>query len=246
MHSPKGWMAGLMALAVGIFLLASPPQATATFELSLQEDGGPVNVVAFGPSFTPIFATSSTFGDYIVTFFSAAASDGAGGSNLLSAATRIQSMSTATHTLNLIVSNTDYTLPAASTLTVQSGMGGTYGAEAGFTAAAAFQMWADAGNNLRAIPGTFTNGLQTANPASGNGTTFDTGLDPAGSFARTGNYSITDRTSIRTTGLGDVNYASHVLVSTNPVKVPEPGTTTLLIMGIGSGLLALFTGRRHS
>ena len=242
MQSRKGWLAALIAVALGSFLLASPPQASATLELALQENGGPISVVAFGPSFTPVSASSSPFGDYIVTFFSAVAGNGAGGSNLLSSTTQIASTSTATNTLKLFVSNTDYTLPAGSPLLVMSGMGGTYGAGAGFTGAATFQMWADAGNGLLAIPGTFTDGLQTANPASANATAFDTGVDPTGSFTKSGNFSVTTETTITTTGQGVTNYANGVLLRP---RVPEPGTTTLLILGIGSGLLALFTGVRR-
>jgi len=63
------------------------------------------------------------------------------------------------------------------------------------------------------------------------------GADPTGHFApSTGPY---------------VHYPNHDLGSlrpdpvADPQSVPEPGTTTLLIMGIGSGLLALFTGVRR-
>jgi hypothetical protein len=240
MRSATGGGRAVLILAVALWgvLLGFPPPAHATFELALSEDGVAPTVVMSGPSFGPVTTGAVTFGDYIVTFFSAVASNGAGGSNLLSSTTRVESTSTGTHTLALLVSNQDYTLPAGSPLAVQSGMGGTYGAEAGFTGGAVFQMWADAGNGLLTIPGTFSNGLQPATPASGSGMSFDTGVDPKGTFTRSGSFSLTDRTIITTTGLGDANYANHVLVS----KTPEPGTTTLLLMGLGAGLVALVSG----
>jgi hypothetical protein len=229
----------LTALAIGLFGLGAPPQASASFVLALQEDGGPITTVFTGSSFNPVTA-SVTFGNFNYTFFSATAFDGTGGSNLMTSTTQVSSLSVDTHTLTMWVSNQDYTLPADTLLSVRSGMGGTYGASPNFTAGATFQMWADANNGLLTTPVPFTNGLQTAIPASGNSVTFDTGVDPAGIFTRlAGPYSVTTAVSITATGLGDMNYATHVRLA----AVPEPG---LLLIGLmGSGLLGLFIGVRR-
>lgn len=239
MRNSRGWLACMMAVGVGILVLGSPPMASADFVLALQQDGGVITPVATGPSFTPLTA-SGILGDFAYTFFSATGENSATGSNLLSSTTQIRSLSADTHTLNMYVSNTDYTLPADLELAVRSGMGGTYGAEQNFTAGATFQMWADAANGLLSMPVPFTNGLQVAIPPTGNSTTFDTGPDPTGIFTRlAGPYSLTTLTRITTTGLGDMNYATHVLVA----AVPEPG---LLLIGLmGAGLMGLYIGARR-
>ena len=243
MRRRTGWVIGLMALAIGSCVLGFPPPASAYFVLALQEDGGPITPVVTGASFSPVTA-SGTFGNFGYTFFSAVAYNGACGSGLLSATTQITSRSAGTHTLNLYVSNQDYTLPADTLLAVRSSMGGTYGAEPGFTAGATFQMWADAANGSLTMPVSFTNGLQVAFPTSGNAVTFGTGADPTGIFTRgDGPFSVTDMVSITTTGLGDVNYSTHVNV--NPTPVPEPSTLLLLATGL-AGLGGVAWRRRKS
>ena len=144
MRNPKGWLVCVMAVAIGLGVLGSPPRASADFVLALAQDGGPLTVVATGPSFNPVFA-SGTFGNYTYSFFSAVATDSTLDSNLLSSTTQIQSLTAAPHTLSLYVSNQDYLLPADTLLTVRSGLGGTYGSTPGFIGAATFQMWSDAG-----------------------------------------------------------------------------------------------------
>jgi len=240
MGTRNGWVIGLMALAIGLFGLGAPPQASANFVLALQQDGGAIVEVANVASFSPVQATG-TFGDFQYAFFSATAFNGAGGSNLLTSTTQISSLTAGTHTLNMYVSNQDYTLPASDLLTVRSGMGGTYGSAPDFIGGATFQMWADQNNGSLTMPVPFTNGLQVAIPASGNSVTFDTGTDPIGIFTRlAGPYSVTQMVSLTMTGIGDMNYSTHVRLS---AAVPEPG---LLLIGLmGSGLLGLFLGVRR-
>ncbi len=230
-----------MALAIGIFVFGSPPKAAALFQLALEEPGVlGLTVVASGASFGPQIAVplTGTFGDFGYSFFSATANNGAGGSNLLSSVTEINSLTPGTHVLNLYVTNQDYTLTAGPQLSVTSDMGGTYGSEPGFTGSATFRMWADAGNGLFTIPGTFSNGLQTTTPASGGGVAFMTGT-PTGVFTRgAGPYSLTQRTTLTLTGVGDVNYSTHVRLT----SVPEPEMPLIMLM---VGLLGLFLGVRR-
>jgi len=241
MRSPKGWMAWLMAVVIGIFVLGSPPKASASFVLAAQEDGGVISTVLTLPSFTPV-TFSATFGDYDFTFFSAVATNNAGGSNLLSTTTAITATDAGTHTLSLFVSNQDYTLPLGPNLTLTTGMGGTYGSEPGFTGGATFQAWVDNGNGLLNIPGTFSNGLQVAIPASGNAVTFSTGADPVGTFTRgAGPYSLTTQTTFTTTGEGDVNYSNHADVRQIQISTPEPEMPLIMLI---VGLLGLFLGVR--
>jgi len=216
----------LVGLMVCGLLVAGP--AMAAVQLALQEDAGAFTVVTSDADFTPL-TFSGVFGDYTVTIFGATANNAAGGSNLLSSVVEVSSNVATQHTLHLFVTEQGYTLPTGPSLVVQSGMGGTYGAEDGFTGAATFRMWADSNNGLFTIPGTFSNGLQVANPASGNGTTFDTGADPTGIFTRgAGAFSLTTRADFTTIGIGDMNSATHVLVTQ---AVPEP--LSLLLLGLG-------------
>jgi hypothetical protein len=242
MRSAKGRLACWMALAIGIFVLGSSHKASAigVFELYAQEDLGPVNLVASVPAGGPPFNSVTGSGatpDYAFIFFGATATNGAGGSNLLSSTTAILSTSPAPHTLNLFVSNQDYTLPVGPTLSVESGMGGTIGTEPGFSATATFRMWADDANGLLTIPGTFSNGLQ---PAILLGTTFDTGT-VTGQFTRgAGPFSLTDRVTFMTNGIGDFNFSTHIRLAA--VSTPEPNAT--LIMSV-IGVLGLFLGVRR-
>ena len=242
MRCPKGWLACLMVVAIGIFVLGSPPKASATFQLALQEDGGAITPVVTNASFAIPTSFAGVFGDYTISSFAAEANNNAGGSNLLSTTLSVVANSAATHTLRMFVSNQDFTLPAGPLLTVMSDMGGTYGFETGFTGSATFQIWADSGNGLNTIPGTFSNGLQPTTPASGNGVAFTTGT-ASGLFTRgAGPYSLTTRTNITTTGVGDVNYVTHLRVTAAPVSVPEPETPLIMLM---VGILGLFIGVRR-
>ena len=188
-----------------------------TLMISLQEpgfDGGagvgnPV-VEMTSSDFTATSFTG-TYGDFKVTFFGASSDNGATKSDLLSATTSVQNIGLSTATLNLIVFQNDYTLPAGSPLVVESGMGGSMNAGTTLSPTNIFQAFASSTNNTTFD---FTNGPQTATQ---NVSTFDTG-STTGLFSPTvGNLQQHPSTaSINLNAGGKINFSSHVNVGPGP------------------------------
>jgi hypothetical protein len=238
LHRPIRINKGLLALATltAVFLLGTPQSARASLNIYLQEDAGPISLVGTAADFTSVSFTG-TFGDFSVTIQGASSLNSAPLSNLLNSTNSVVNNSTATHTLHVWASQNNYTLPAGTPLSVESGLGGSVNNPT-VTLTNIFQAYADKNNNLLGTPAPgaaitdFTNGPQTALQT---GTTFDTG-SAVGSFTRTGNYSLTSEANIQLTGGGSIGFQSHV----NVRPVPEPSTMALAGLGalglIGYGL----------
>jgi len=227
----------LAAVLAGIVLLGAPQSARAGFlNLYLQEDGGPIILVASSPgpvvSFTGDFSIggASVFGsggDFSVAAFGGFKNNAAVKSSLLESTTSVVNNTGSTHTLHLWVSANDYTLPVGSPLVVESSLGGSVD-QGTLTLTNIFQAYADKNNNLLPF-GTsitdFTNGSQSATM---NGTSFDTG-SAAGLFTRTGDYSLTSVTNFELSGGSTANFSSHVNVT---AVVPEPATVVLALIAL--------------
>jgi hypothetical protein len=223
----------LAAALVGAVVLGAPTRARAEFALFLQEagvNGGQITQVASGADFAGAMF-NGTYGDFKVSFLGGAADNGATLSDLLSSTTAVTNTSGTTKTLNLWVSQNNYTLPAGSLLAGESGLGGS-GTNGTLGLTGIFQAYADANNNLLAkdtLTGgaavtDFTNGPQNATPT---GTTFDTG-SAIGLFTRTGPYSLTSVASITLSAGGTINYADHV----NVTSVPAPAGVVLALTAL--------------
>ena len=101
-----------------------------TLLLSLQEagvNGGAPTVVATAADFTTL-SYSGTYGDFKVTVFGGASDNDPTLSDLLSSTTKVQNIGASAATLNMTVFQDNYTLPAGSPLTVESGLGGSVNA----------------------------------------------------------------------------------------------------------------------
>ena len=186
-----------------------------TLSLSLQEagvNGGAPTVVDTEADFTAVSFTG-TYGDFKVTLFGGSSDNGATESDLLSSSTSVQNIGASTATLKLIVFQSDYTLPAGSPLSVESGMGGSVNAGT-LSLSNIFQAFASSTNNATFD---FTNGPQTATPA---GSTFQTG-SVTGLFNRTvGNpFTLSSNIAINLSAGGKINHSDHVNArppATNP------------------------------
>jgi hypothetical protein len=215
-----------MAVLTAGLLIGTAAPARATFELSLQEDGGAITQVATGADFTPL-TFSGTFGDFAVTFFGATSTNSATLSDIMSSTTTVLNSSGMTHTLAFYVSQQDFTLPTSTSLNVESGLGGSL-------VAGTYQAYADQNNNLNGTSD-FTNGLQTATLI---GATFATG-SANGLFTRIAGspYSLTSVATFTLDGSVSTTFADNV----NVTAVPAPAgmvlaLTSLPFLGIGAWL----------
>jgi hypothetical protein len=199
--------------------------------LALQEagvNGGALTVVATAADFTSVSFTG-TYGDFKVTISGGSSDNGASLSDLLSSATSVRNLSGTSKTLNVWVSQTDYTLPAGSPLSVESGLGGSVNPDAvGLTNV--FQAYADKNNNLFGTSD-FTNGPQSA---TRTGATFVTG-SATGLFNRTVGdpFSLSGHVAITLTGGGQVNFSGHVNTTATVHNVPTVVLNAPTILSVG-------------
>ena len=196
----------LVALGVMGIVALGAGSASADFEIYAQQDGvngGAVILLASGADFTSALF-DGTYGDFTLTIFGAASSNGAAQSNLLEAALSIRNNSTDSKTLHLYASQTDYTLPAENLLDVSSGLGGTV-IEGDLSGTGVFQAYADRNNTLRGLAD-FTTGAQAVDF---DGSSFDTGT-ASGLFDRIDGspFSLTSVVTATISGGGAGNFSS--------------------------------------
>jgi len=202
-----------------------PSMAGASTIFMLSEDGGAYTTIATGPSLSSQ-SGSGTFGDFTFKIVGVSTDNSLTLSDLLSSTTSITNNSSASHSISVLVSSQDYTLPVGPNLSIESGMGASLSAG---TLVATFQSYADKANGLAGVSD-FTLGLQTC---SFNGSTCDTG-SATGTFTKTaGAYSLTSVANLTLSAGGVANFSTHE----NVKNVPEPNSLVLL----GSSLL-LFAG----
>jgi hypothetical protein len=231
------WFTRMMAVAIAG--LAAATTANASIIIGVSEDAGPISVVATGANFTAI-NFSGTTANFSYNGFGGSSVNGAA-SNLLSSTTSVTNTSGATHTLHLWVSQTDYTLPVGTPLSVESGLGGSL-TQGTLGLTGIFQAFADNGNqaisNGNPPPAfSFTNGAQTAV----GGSTFDTG-SAVGLFPRTGAnslYSLASVANFTLTAGGIANYSDHVIVHAQSTPPGVPAPPAVFLIGAAVPVLAL-------
>lgn len=224
----------IVPLAAILTLLLTVGSSRATFEIALQEAGvnsGAITVVASGSDFDAVSFTG-TYGDFSIKVLGGSSDNGVTLSDLLSSTTSVTNLSGTTQTLQIYVTQTDYSLPAGSPLNVESGLGGSVN-NGTLSLASIFNAFADPNNNPLGTSGAgvySTN--QTALPT---GSTFDTG-SATGTFIRSGNYSLTSEVNLTLSGGAKINYSDHI----NVTPTPAPAGIVLALTGLpllGLGLL---------
>jgi len=216
-----------LSLLVCVAIMGLPSMAGASTIFMLSEDGGAYTTIATGPSLSSQ-SGSGTFGDFTFKIVGVSTDNSLTLSDLLSSTTSITNNSSASHSISVLVSSQDYTLPVGPNLSIESGMGGSLSAG---TLAATFQSYADKANGLGAAGvSDFALGIQSC---SFTGSTCDTG-SATGTFTRLGTpYSLTSVVTLTMSAGGVANFSSHE----NVRNVPEPSSLLL----IGSSLI-LFGG----
>jgi len=223
--------------AVLALLLATSP-SHATFNIYLQEagvNGGAITQVGTGADFTSASFTG-TYGDFTVKVYGGASDNDATLSDLLSSTTSLTNNAGSTQTLNLYVSQTNYTLPAGTPLVVESSLGGSV-TTGTLDYTNIFQAYADKNNVLLGMSD-YTNGPQTATPT---GSSFDTG-SATGLFDRTAGepYSLTSMVTFTLSGGGKANFSDHV----NVTATPAPAALVLVASGVPALALAFLRRRK--
>lgn len=212
----------LAATVAAVALLAGPATSQAAFTVYAKQAGvnsGNYTAVLSGPDFVPLSA-SGTYGSFQFTIYGASSNNAANLSELLTSTTRVQNITGTQAKIELLVVQSNYTLPSGPQLSVSSSMGGSITAGT-LTMTPLFQAWADATNTATSTPiGT------TAGPQNGvqTGSSYDTGTATTGFTKGPGAFSLYSLTTLELTGGGVANFSNQVNVTT----VPAPAGVVLL------------------
>jgi hypothetical protein len=244
----------LIILSAGMGLLA--PAARANMEVTFQEDSGLVRMIPGSPGadfgslgfngyYSDALGFTSTPTDFKVVFFGTTANPGSlgGSSNLMTSTTEVTNTTGSPHTLNINVTEQDYTFPgtSGSTLSMTSHIGGTV-TTGGPSQTLTFQSFADNLNRDFGTDATTTStGKQTPDVTGSMASSYKNDATPA-TFSRTSTlYSVTVTNALALVAGGDLNYGS----TTTLAATPAPAGLVLALTGLPALGIGGWLRRRH-
>src|SRR4051812_38021568 len=168
----RGSRLGVGAIAALSMLSAGQAAQAGFLQIGLQEagfNGGAITLVASAADFTAVSYTGA-YGDFQVNIAGGTSDNGGTASDLMASTTSVKNNAGTTKTLNIYITQSDYTLPVGSSLAVESGMGGSISIGS-LNMTNLFQAFFGPGNALFGISS------GTSGPQAGvqTGSSFDTG-----------------------------------------------------------------------
>jgi hypothetical protein len=251
----------LMAVLAGAAILGVPSQARAGFGIQVYDDG-----VLKTSTVTPLTATSwsisATTPDFQMSGTASIQLTG-NGQLFVSYNDQVTTLTTGTHTLTLLVTNTGYTLPAGSQVLLSSSGGGSYVGTSGNTVVGNTLGFLDPNNTMfgnglgGTIPVASPSGVVSPNsqstPTSTTGTVTGNGMTESLVYTPpTGTNLVTSAVPFSLTNVtfftfhGAIGDTANISNSLDTTAVPAPPGLGLVLAGLPCLAIGIWLRRRQA